>query len=71
MATSLLMFILVYSVVFSIGTFYILKLMGHAPYTGEPGPERDIGPHRAAGITPAPALSPERTIGDRSSEVRT
>ncbi|WP_191059015.1 cytochrome ubiquinol oxidase subunit I [Geminicoccus harenae] len=70
-ATSLLMFILVYSVVFSIGTFYILKLMGHAPYTGETGPEREIGPHRAAGITPAPAVSPERTIGGRSSEART
>ncbi|HWL70477.1 MAG TPA: cytochrome ubiquinol oxidase subunit I [Geminicoccus sp.] len=70
-AASLLMFIVIYFTVFSVGTFYILKLMGHAPYTGEPGPEREIGPHRAAGITPAPAVSPERTIGGRSSEVRT
>jgi cytochrome d ubiquinol oxidase subunit I len=70
-AVSLLMFIVIYFTVFSIGTFYILKLMGHAPYPGEPGPEREIGPHRAAGITPAPAVSPERTIGGRSAEART
>ena len=69
-AGSLLMFVLVYFVVFASGLFYILKLMGHAPHAGEVGPEatRDQ-PQRAAGITPAPSVSPGRTIGNRGREV--
>jgi cytochrome d ubiquinol oxidase subunit I len=68
-ATSLLMFVLVYFVVFGAGVLYILKLMSHAPHAGEPGPEatRDQ-PQRAAGITPAPAVDPDRTIGGRNVE---
>jgi cytochrome d ubiquinol oxidase subunit I len=68
-ATSLLMFILVYFVVFGAGVLYILKLMGHAPHAGEAGPEatRDQ-PQRAAGITPAPSVDPDRTIGGRGVE---
>lgn len=68
-ATSLLMFILVYFVVFGAGVLYILKLMSHAPHTREAGPEatRDQ-PQRAAGITPAPAVDPDRTIGGRGAE---
>jgi cytochrome d ubiquinol oxidase subunit I len=63
-AASLLTFIAVYFIVFGAGTGYILKLMGKAPHQGETGPE--TGPHhpvRTAGITPAPAVDPARTIG--------
>lgn len=65
---SLISFIIVYFIVFGAGTSYILKLMGHAPYAGEPGPE--VGPMRAAGITPAPSVDPERTIGHADEEAR-
>src|SRR5512138_2926520 len=67
-ASSLVAFIVVYFIVFGAGTSYILKLMGHAPYAGEPGPE--VGPMRAVGITPAPSVDPERTIGHADEEAR-
>jgi cytochrome d ubiquinol oxidase subunit I len=54
-ATSLLAFIVVYFIVFGAGIYYVLRLMGHAPYVGEPGPAGL--PARAAGITPAPAVA--------------
>ena len=70
-AASLLMFVLVYFVVFSAGVLYILKLMSHPPVVGEAGPEGDQNrPERAAGITPAPALSPVRTMPSGSAEAR-
>jgi cytochrome bd ubiquinol oxidase subunit I len=50
-ATSLIAFVVVYFAVFGIGTWYILKLMGHAPHPHEP-PLADA-PIRTAGITPA------------------
>jgi cytochrome bd ubiquinol oxidase subunit I len=50
-AGSLIAFVIVYFIVFSIGTWYILKLMGHAPHPHEP-PLADA-PIRTAGITPA------------------
>jgi cytochrome d ubiquinol oxidase subunit I len=53
-ATSLAAFVVVYFIVFGIGTYYILKLMGRAPVAGEPEPAE--APIRTAGITPAPAL---------------
>lgn len=53
-ATSLLAFVLVYFIVFGIGTLYILKLMGRPPHVGEPGPAE--APIRTAGITPAPSI---------------
>ena len=56
-AASLLAFVVVYFVVFSAGTGYILKLMGHAPHAGEPGLEQGPDhPVRTAGITPAPGI---------------
>ncbi len=56
-AASLLAFVIVYFVVFSAGTGYILKLMGHAPHAGEPGLEEGPDqPVRTAGITPAPGI---------------
>lgn len=48
-ATSLLVFIVVYFTVFGAGFFYILRLMSKPP---EAGIELDAGPNRAAGITP-------------------
>lgn len=57
---SLLAFVIVYFIVFGIGTWYILRLMSHAPHAGEPQPAR--APIRTAGITPGPAL--ERSGAD-------
>jgi cytochrome d ubiquinol oxidase subunit I len=54
-ATSLTVFVIVYFVVFGAGTYYILKLMGHAPHTGESGEAR--APIRTAGITPSTSIS--------------
>ena len=57
-ATSLLVFIVVYFIVFGIGTGYILKAMGHRPGGDAQGPQRGE-PTRAAGVTPAPAYADE------------
>lgn len=62
-AASLLAFVVVYFTVFSVGTWYILRLMAHAPAPAEPGLEAGDAPIRTAGITPAPALDPGRAIG--------
>ena len=53
-ATSLIVFVIVYFIVFGAGTVYILRLMQHAPHTGESGEAR--APIRTAGITPSTAL---------------
>lgn len=58
-AASLLAFVAVYFAVFGAGVLYILKLMSHAPHHGETGPREGI-PIRSAGVTPAPAIDPER-----------
>jgi cytochrome d ubiquinol oxidase subunit I len=50
-ATSLIAFVVVYFAVFGIGTWYILKLVHHAPKPHEPG--LADAPIRTAGITPA------------------
>jgi cytochrome d ubiquinol oxidase subunit I len=54
-ATSLLAFVLVYFIVFGIGTLYILKLMGRPPHSAEPGPAE--APIRTAGLTAAPSVN--------------
>ena len=59
-ATSLAAFAIVYFAVFGAGVFYILRLMGHPPKAGEPG--LVAAPIRTAGITPAPAINPDRAI---------
>jgi len=67
---SLVAFVLVYFAVFGAGTFYILRLMHHAPVLGEPELVDVLqGPIRTAGITPAPAIEAApagatREIGD-------
>jgi len=48
-AASLIAFIVVYFTVFGAGVFYILRLMSRSP---DAGIDIDIGPSRAAGITP-------------------
>ena len=67
-ATSLIAFIVVYFTVFSVGTWYILRLMSHAPVVAEPGLEEGTAPIRTAGITPAPGLAPDRAIGAEVEE---
>jgi cytochrome bd ubiquinol oxidase subunit I len=52
-ATSLLVFIVVYFIVFGAGTFYLIRLMGKRPDAGES--VEDLGPIRTSGITPGPA----------------
>jgi cytochrome d ubiquinol oxidase subunit I len=59
-AASLAAFAVVYFTVFSAGVFYLLRLMSHPPHRGEPG--LSDGPIRTAGITPAPAVDPSRTL---------
>lgn len=50
---SLLAFVVVYFAVFSVGTWYILKLMGKAPHPRDGGPDADAAaPIRTAGIAP-------------------
>lgn len=52
-STSLLAFIVVYFVIFGIGTYYLLHLMAQRPDQGDPEPVD--GPTRAAGTAPGPA----------------
>ncbi len=52
-ATSLLVFVVVYFIVFGIGTLYILRQMGKPPQMDESDPPAH--PTRSAGITPAQA----------------
>jgi cytochrome d ubiquinol oxidase subunit I len=54
-ATSLIAFVIVYFAVFGMGTWYLLKLMSHAPQAHEP--DLPNAPAHAAGITPGPALA--------------
>ena len=62
-AASLLAFVVVYFTVFTAGAGYILVLMRRPPLAQEPGlPEGVEGPIRTAGITPAPAVDPRRTL---------
>jgi cytochrome d ubiquinol oxidase subunit I len=53
-AGSLIAFVIVYFIVFGIGTWYLLRLMSHAPHEPESGPAR--APIRTAGVTPATSM---------------
>jgi cytochrome bd ubiquinol oxidase subunit I len=55
---SLIAFIVVYFAVFGSGTFYAMRLMGRSPL-GKSDIE-ELGPTRAAGVTPAPGLDSPR-----------
>jgi cytochrome d ubiquinol oxidase subunit I len=68
-AASLVAFIVVYFAVFGAGAVYILRLMSRPPQIDEPEPEAGPGhPQRAAGITPAASVDPDRTLGSAGSE---
>jgi cytochrome d ubiquinol oxidase subunit I len=58
-AASLVAFVLVYFAVFGAGVVYMLRLLSREPHADEMGPPPGR-PMRAAGITPAPAVAPER-----------
>ncbi|MEH3116289.1 MAG: cytochrome ubiquinol oxidase subunit I [Methylorubrum populi] len=60
-AASLVAFVLVYFAVFGMGVLYILRLMAQAPHAGEPGLQPGL-PIRTAGVTPAPAVDPDRRL---------
>ena len=63
-ASSLVAFVLVYFAVFGAGAFYLLRLMRQPP---EAGPRiEEIGPTRAAGVTPGPAV--EQDVIRRNEE---
>ena len=62
-ASSLIAFVIVYFAVFSVGTWYIFRLMKSPPHFKEPGLEAGSAPIRTAGITPAQAVDPDRALG--------
>lgn len=53
---SLIAFVIIHFVLFGAGTYYILRLMNHAPHAAEPG-LRPGEPVRASGIMPGPAMA--------------
>ena len=55
-ASSLIAFVIVYFLLFTAGTVYILRLMAAPPHHGEEGPSGDA-PSHAAGITPASGVT--------------
>ena len=58
-AASLASFVVVYTAVFGVGVWYILRLMAAGVHTGEQGPESDEkAPLRTAGVTPGPTQNP-------------
>ena len=58
-SASLLAFVIVYFVVFGVGTFYLLRLMNRPPEAPEEHPEPEK-PIRTAGIAPEPAMDQPR-----------
>ncbi len=53
---SLLAFIVIYFAVFGVGIWYLLRLAGQPPHSGEAGPaQQPPAPIRTAGIVPGPA----------------
>jgi cytochrome d ubiquinol oxidase subunit I len=63
-AASLAAFAVVYFTVFGSGVFYLLRLMSQPPSSHEA--ELDThSPIRAAGITPAAAIDPDRLLHNR------
>ncbi|WOI53193.1 cytochrome ubiquinol oxidase subunit I [Parvularcula sp. LCG005] len=63
-ATSLLIFIVVYFTVFGAGVFYILRLMSKPPELGERGVRSEPGPIRTSGTTPAAQMESQTNPGD-------
>ena len=60
-ALSLIAFVVVYCAAFSVGIWYILRLMASPPHPGERGVlGTEPGPVRTAGITPGPTQNPNK-----------
>ncbi|MDP3415734.1 cytochrome ubiquinol oxidase subunit I [Falsiroseomonas sp.] len=58
---SLIAFVIVYFALFGAGTFYILRLMNHAPRPAEPGLPAEE-PIRAGGIMPGPVMAAKNAL---------
>ena len=58
---SLIAFVVVYFALFGAGTFYILRLMNHAPQPAEPGLPAEA-PVRAGGIMPGPVMAAKNAL---------
>jgi cytochrome d ubiquinol oxidase subunit I len=58
---SLVAFVIVYFALFGAGTFYILRLMNHAPQPAEPGMPPRV-PVRAGGIMPGPVMTAKQAL---------
>ncbi|NKC29391.1 cytochrome ubiquinol oxidase subunit I [Falsiroseomonas selenitidurans] len=58
---SLVAFVVVYFALFGAGTFYILRLMNHAPRPAEPGLP-PAAPVRAGGIMPGPVMAAKHAL---------
>ncbi|WP_311195715.1 cytochrome ubiquinol oxidase subunit I [Aestuariispira ectoiniformans] len=63
--TSLVAFVLVYFAVFGAGTFYVLRLMGKRPNSGE---GEEIGATWAAGLMPGPSMEASHATPDGKGE---
>ncbi|WMS44858.1 cytochrome ubiquinol oxidase subunit I [Acuticoccus sp. MNP-M23] len=58
---SLLAYIVIYTIVFGIGVYYIFRLMAEPPKLGEQGVGEGDGPIRTAGVTPAAQVADSGT----------
>lgn len=65
---SLIAFVVVYFIVFGAGTFYVLRLMAKAPFTGGPDDWETRAPIRTAGIAPGPAQGTPTEHGPKIEE---
>jgi cytochrome d ubiquinol oxidase subunit I len=62
-AASLVAFVVVYFAVFGVGTWFIIKLMGHEPHPGESGPTHGEVT-RAAGLTPGAGIDADVILAE-------
>ncbi len=61
-AASLIAFVIVYFAVFGVGTWFIIKLMGHEPHPGESGPTR--GDSGRAGLAINPPIGTDTALAE-------
>jgi hypothetical protein len=58
----LIAFVIVYFTVFGVGTWFIIRLMGHEPHPGESGPTR--GDAGRAGLAINPPIGTETALAE-------
>jgi cytochrome d ubiquinol oxidase subunit I len=61
-AASLIAFVIVYFTVFGVGTWFIVRLMGHEPHPGESGPTR--GDAGRAGLSINPPIGSDTALAE-------